>query len=58
MQKKYKNKLQKGEKTKGEVAPFYFPKYNITVQATSLEEAQKMVEKKKDESESEEADDE
>ena len=58
MQKNYKNKLQKGEKTKGEVAPFYFPKYNITVQATSLEEAQKIAEKEMGKNKNEEADDE
>jgi len=49
MQKNYKNKLQKGEQTKGEVVPFFFPKYNITVEASSLEEAQEKVEKMKKE---------
>lgn len=45
MQKKYTNKLQKGEATKGEVVPFYFPKYNKSYFASSYQEALKMAEK-------------
>ena len=46
MKKEYKNKQMKAEKTENKTVkiPFFFPQYQITINASSLEVARQMLE--------------